>query len=144
MNPATLIFELPDASGDSRKMAHHDNYPLTVQVYRYHDYTVQTYKCVSTEFGQPAMGLNNFELLRNSATLGLKLNILQLLSLTLSEKLNVLQQSGQTSSTFCTQCNKGLYFNDVTFLGVFQTPTPLCHQESPFSGTPSPLSSHKR
>ena len=110
MNPATLIFELPDASGDSRKMAHHDNYPLTVQVYRYHDYTVQTYKCVSTEFGQPAMGLNNFELLRNSATLGLKLNILQLLSLTLSEKLNVLQQLGQTSSTFCTQCNKALAY----------------------------------
>ena len=55
------------------------------------DYTVQTYKCVSMEFGQPAIGLNNFELLRNSATLGLKLNILQLLSLTLSEKLNVLQ-----------------------------------------------------
>ena len=57
MHPAPVIFELRDASGDSRKMSHHDDCQLTVQVYlSSSDYTVQTHKCANTEFEQPAIG----------------------------------------------------------------------------------------
>ena len=116
MHPAPVIFELPDASGDSRKMTHHDDCQLTVQVYRYIYLqviipskltSVQIQSLDSQQLGK-YLSLNNCELLWNSSTLGLKLDILQLLSLTLGEMLNVLQQLGQTSNSLCTQCYKAL------------------------------------
>ena len=116
MHPAPVIFELPDASDDSRKMTHHDDCQLTVQVYRYIYLpviipskltSVQIQTLDSQQLGK-YLSLNNCELLWNSSTMGLKLDILQLLSLTLDEKLNVLQQLAQTSNSLCTQCNKAL------------------------------------
>ena len=52
--------------------------------------SVQIQSLDSQQLGK-YLSLNNCELLWNSSTMGLKLDILQLLSLTLDEKLNVLQ-----------------------------------------------------
>ena len=42
MHPVTIKMESPDASGDSRKMAHHGDYPLTVRISIVHTLLIST------------------------------------------------------------------------------------------------------